>query len=84
MVAEKFKTNHKEFIVKPNAIELQADAREAIREEPYADSSALPTYYVSKITRDYVTTPSTAMEVMKICGLWTLQCPKNLVFGMTK
>lgn len=54
MVAEKFKTNHKEFIVKPNAIELLPMLVRQY-EEPYADSSALPTYYVSKITRDYVT-----------------------------
>lgn len=54
MIAEKFKTDHKEFIVKPNAIELLPMLVRQY-EEPYADSSALPTYYVSKMTRDYVT-----------------------------
>lgn len=54
MIAKKFKTDHTEFIVKPNAIEvLPMLVRQY--EEPYADSSALPTYYVSKLTRDYVT-----------------------------
>ncbi|MDQ1284102.1 MAG: hypothetical protein QG620_450 [Patescibacteria group bacterium] len=54
MIAKKFKTDHTEFIVKPDAIEvLPMLVRQY--EEPYADSSALPTYYVSKMTRDFVT-----------------------------
>jgi len=54
IVAEKFKTNHKEFIVKPDAIKMLPQLVYQY-EEPYADSSALPTYYVSKMTREYVT-----------------------------
>jgi len=54
IIAEKFKTDHREFIVKPNAIELLPMLVRHY-EEPYADSSALPTYYVSKMTRDFVT-----------------------------
>lgn len=54
MIAEKFKTDHTEFIVKPNAIEILPMLVRQY-EEPYADSSVLPTYYVSKMTRDYVT-----------------------------
>lgn len=54
IVADKFKTEHKEFIVEPHAIELLPMLVKQY-EEPYADSSALPTYYVSKMTRDFVT-----------------------------
>lgn len=54
IVAEKFKTDHTEFIVEPHAIELLPMLVKQY-EEPYADSSALPTYYVSKMTRDFVT-----------------------------
>lgn len=54
IVAEKFKTDHTEFIVEPHAIELLPMLVRQY-EEPYADSSALPTYYVSKMTRDFVT-----------------------------
>jgi asparagine synthase (glutamine-hydrolysing) len=54
IIAKKFKTNHKEFIVKPNAIEMLPKLVYQY-EEPYADSSALATYYVSKMTRDFVT-----------------------------
>ncbi|MDP1884112.1 MAG: asparagine synthase (glutamine-hydrolyzing) [Candidatus Moranbacteria bacterium] len=54
IVADKFKTDHTEFIVEPHAIELLPMLVRHY-EEPYADSSALPTYYVSKMTRDFVT-----------------------------
>jgi len=54
IIADKFKTDHTEFIVKPNAIEMLPMLVKQY-EEPYADSSALPTYYVSKLTREYVT-----------------------------
>lgn len=54
MIADKFKTEHTEFIVKPDAIELLPMLVRQY-EEPFADSSALPTYYVSKLTRDHVT-----------------------------
>jgi len=54
IVADRFKTDHTEFIVLPHAIELLPMLVRQY-EEPYADSSALPTYYVSKLTRDHVT-----------------------------
>lgn len=54
MVADKFHTEHTEFIVDPQAIELLPMLVRQY-EEPYADSSALPTYYVSKLTREHVT-----------------------------
>ncbi len=53
-VAQAFDTDHTEFIVEPNAIELLPMLVRQY-EEPYADSSALPTYYVSKLTREHVT-----------------------------
>lgn len=54
MIAEKFKTDHTEFIVEPGAIEILPTLVQHY-EEPYADSSALPSYYVSKLTREHVT-----------------------------
>lgn len=54
IVANKFKTDHTVFTVKPETIEvLPMLVRQY--EEPYADSSGLATYYVSKLTRDKVT-----------------------------
>ncbi len=54
IVADKFGTDHTEFIVEPNAIDILPMLVQQY-EEPYADSSALATYYVSKLTREHVT-----------------------------
>ncbi len=53
-IAKKFDTDHHEFVVRPDAIEVLPTL---VRHygEPYADSSAIPTYYLSKMTRQYVT-----------------------------
>ena len=53
-VAEHIGAEHHEFIVRPDAIELLPTLVEHYG-EPYADSSALPTYYVSRETRRHVT-----------------------------
>ncbi|MDO8512120.1 MAG: asparagine synthase (glutamine-hydrolyzing) [bacterium] len=54
IIADKFKTDHREFIVEAKAIEILPMLIKQY-EEPYADSSAIPTYYVSKLTREHVT-----------------------------
>jgi asparagine synthase (glutamine-hydrolysing) len=54
MVAKHFSTDHHEFVVKPNAIEILPKLVWHYN-EPFADSSAIPTYYVAKMTREYVT-----------------------------
>ena len=53
-ISLRYQTNHHEFIVEPKAIELLPMLVEHYG-EPYADSSCIPTYYVSKLTRQYVT-----------------------------
>ncbi len=52
-VAERYGTEHHEFMVKPNAAEVLP---KLVRHygEPYADSSALPSYYLAKMTRTHV------------------------------
>ncbi len=54
IIAERYRTDHQEFTVKPDAIEVLPKLTFHY-EEPYADSSALPTYYLSQMTRKYVT-----------------------------
>lgn len=54
LVSQKFKTDHHEFIVEPDSIDLLPKLVQSY-DEPFADSSAIPTYYVSKYTREYVT-----------------------------
>jgi asparagine synthase (glutamine-hydrolysing) len=53
-VARLFETDHHEFVVKPNAVNILPELVWYYN-EPYADSSALPTYYLSKLAREYVT-----------------------------
>ena len=53
-VAEHVGAEYHEFIVRPNALEVLPTLVEHYG-EPYADSRAIPTYYVSKETRKHVT-----------------------------
>lgn len=53
-VAEHVGAEYNEFIVRPNALEVLPVLVEHYG-EPYADSSAIPTYYVAKETRRHVT-----------------------------
>lgn len=53
-VSKLFGTQHHEELVAPNAIEI-VDKLAWHYDEPFADSSAIPTYYVSKIARSQVT-----------------------------
>lgn len=54
MIAGRFKTNHHEFTVKEKAEEVLTDLAYWF-DEPFADSSAVPTYYVSKLAKQKVT-----------------------------
>jgi asparagine synthase (glutamine-hydrolysing) len=54
MVAEKFGTDHHELIVEPNVLETVETLTSSL-EEPFGDSSMLPTYYVSQMARKHVT-----------------------------
>lgn len=54
LIANQFKTKHHEQVVEPDA----AGILERLvwhYDEPFADSSAIPTYYVSKVAREHVT-----------------------------
>ena len=53
-VAEYVGAEYHEFIVKPDALEVLPTLIEHYG-EPFADSSAIPTFYVAKETRKYVT-----------------------------
>ncbi len=54
LVAAKFRTEHHEFIVEPKAIDILSTLVK-VYDEPFADSSAIPTYYVSQLSRQFVT-----------------------------
>lgn len=54
MVAEKLGTIHEEFRVEPDALAILPQLVWHY-DEPFADSSAIPTWYVSQMTRRHVT-----------------------------
>lgn len=54
LLAEKYGCVHREQIVEPESIGLLPKMVSAY-DEPFGDSSAIPTYYVSKFAREHVT-----------------------------
>ncbi|MEX0290850.1 MAG: asparagine synthase (glutamine-hydrolyzing) [Flavobacteriaceae bacterium] len=53
-IAKKYNTEHHEQIVQPESVSMLPKLVDAY-DEPFADRSALPTYYVSKFAREFVT-----------------------------
>ena len=53
-VSARFKTDHIEFRVRPSAVDL-VDRLVWHHDGPFGDSSAIPTYLVSQLTREHVT-----------------------------
>jgi asparagine synthase (glutamine-hydrolysing) len=53
-IASRFKTAHHEHVVRADAVEI-VERLVWHYDEPFADSSAVPTYYVSKAARENVT-----------------------------
>jgi asparagine synthase (glutamine-hydrolysing) len=54
-VAERFGTDHHELYVQPDSVRDFVPRLVHSFDEPFADSSAIPTYYVAQMTRRYVT-----------------------------
>ncbi len=53
-VAERFGTDHRELVLEPAAVDVIADLTWYL-DEPFGDSSAIPTYMVSKLAAEEVT-----------------------------
>jgi asparagine synthase (glutamine-hydrolysing) len=54
LVAKKFGTDHQEFVVGPD-IGATLDWLTRMQEEPFGDSSMIPTFHVSRLARQHVT-----------------------------
>lgn len=54
LVASRFATDHHEFVVRPDIRDL-LPRLVACFDQPFADSSAIPNYYISEMTRRHVT-----------------------------
>ena len=53
LVAERYGTNHHELVLRPDAVEL-LPVLSAAFDEPFADSSAIPSFLVSSLARRHV------------------------------
>lgn len=53
LISQRFATEHHEFVVRPDAIEILNELVWHYN-EPFADASAIPTYCVAKMTKDFV------------------------------
>jgi asparagine synthase (glutamine-hydrolysing) len=53
-VAKRYRTDHHEFVVRPNAVDL-IERLVWHHDQPFGDSSAIPTYLLSELTRSQVT-----------------------------
>lgn len=53
-VARKFGTDHHEMVLEPDVVQTVEDLTSSL-EEPFGDSSMLPTYFVSQMARRHVT-----------------------------
>lgn len=53
LVAKRFRTDHHELVVEPESVDVLPKLVSHFQ-EPFADSSALPTYYMSKLARSSV------------------------------
>ncbi|MDQ6659503.1 MAG: asparagine synthase (glutamine-hydrolyzing), partial [Chloroflexota bacterium] len=69
-IAKHFGTDHHEFFVRPDLISVLPELVWAY-DEPFADSSMLPTYYVSKLAREHVTVVLTGDGGDEIFGGYT-------------
>ena len=54
LVAKRYETDHHEFVVRPDALEILPKLVWHYN-EPFADSSAIPTFILSELTRRHVT-----------------------------
>jgi asparagine synthase (glutamine-hydrolysing) len=53
-VAEQHRTEHRELIVDPDSLEVLPRLARQL-DEPFADASAIPTYYLCRMAREHVT-----------------------------
>lgn len=55
IVADRFRTDHREFVVTPAEVSALVPKLAGFLDEPLADASIIPTYAISKLARQYVT-----------------------------
>ena len=64
---QRYGTTHTEFEVQPNLEEVLDHAVDAF-DEPFADDSVIPTYYICKLAREHVTVALTGLGGDELFG----------------
>ena len=77
ILANKYKTEHHEFIIEPDSIDNLSKIIKMF-DEPIADSSVIPTYYLSKFTRQNVTVSLSGDGGKAFCRLQQLYYIRKL------
>lgn len=88
-IAQRYKTNHHARIVTPELLEDVVNKLAWCADEPFADSSLVPTYYVSKLAKEHVSVVLTGDGGDEVfCGYgrylrafnrrWLDSCPKQI------
>jgi asparagine synthase (glutamine-hydrolysing) len=67
LVADRYRTNHHEFLVRPNVAEILPDIVHYL-DQPLADSSAVPNYYICELARSKVTVALSGMGGDEMAG----------------
>lgn len=67
LVADRYRTHHHEFQVRPNVSEILPDIVYHL-DQPLADSSAVPNYYISELARTKVTVALSGMGGDEMAG----------------
>ncbi len=86
MVAQRFGTDHHELVVEPNILETVEQLTSSL-EEPFGDSSMLPTYYVSCMARKHVTVALSGDggdEVFAGYDRYSINLRRNILAGMPR
>ena len=66
-LAERYSTNHREFEMTPDIASLVPDLVQAF-DQPFADSTAIPTWYLCQMTRKHVTVALSGVGGDEIAG----------------
>lgn len=83
IIAEKFGTDHREEILGPSSIP-ELDTILNTFDEPFADSSSIPTLFLSAFTRKYVTVALSGDGGDEIFAGYNTYSKLNKLFGKTK
>ena len=67
LVARRFGTHHHEFVVSPNIRDLLPKLVSCF-DQPFADSSAIPNFYISQMTRRHVTVALSGLGGDELAG----------------